>query len=75
VLLTYLATLFLLPTVNECESDNGGCAHHCVDTLLSYTCSCNDGYLLDADDRECIGKFEIYIYIYTKTTSGVLTVK
>ena len=58
----YLA-LFLLPTVNECESDNGGCPHHCVNTLASYTCSCNDGYLLDADNRGCIGKTKINVQL------------
>ena len=45
-------------SVNECENDNGGCAQGCVDTLASYTCSCNDGYILDVDKKGCIGKFE-----------------
>ena len=42
--------------VNECESDNGGCDQICTDTLRSFSCNCSDGYLLDEDDRSCIGK-------------------
>jgi hypothetical protein len=40
--------------VNECEIDNGGCHHLCVDTFTAYTCSCRDGYDLDEDKHRCI---------------------
>jgi hypothetical protein len=43
----------VFPTVNECAIDNGGCAHRCMDTLQSYSCSCNNGYTLHDDGRSC----------------------
>ena len=42
-------------TVNECEEDNGGCAHICTDTPSSYSCSCHIGYALDQDQHRCTG--------------------
>ena len=42
--------------VNECLSNNGGCAQICTNTVGSFTCSCNTGYSLGADTRSCVGK-------------------
>ena len=44
-------------SVNECETDNGGCEHKCEDTFSSYQCSCEFGYALDVDSRGCIGMY------------------
>ena len=33
------------------------CDHNCNNTLGSYTCSCNDGYLLDRNGLQCNGKY------------------
>lgn len=41
--------------VNECNENNGGCMHKCVDTPASYYCDCDKGYKL-YDNRTCIGK-------------------
>jgi len=41
---------------NECNVDNGGCEHTCYNTEGSYTCSCNDGYILGTDNHMCVGK-------------------
>ncbi|CAH1226389.1 MUC4 [Branchiostoma lanceolatum] len=38
--------------LNECESDNGGCDQHCINTVGSYHCSCDDGYNL-LNGRTC----------------------
>ena len=41
--------------VNECLTNNGGCAHTCTNDIGSYTCSCRTGYVLDNDNHHCIG--------------------
>ncbi len=42
--------------VDECTVDNGGCHHNCLNLIGSYTCSCNGGYVLNADQHTCEGK-------------------
>ena len=42
--------------VNECESDNGGCAQICINTAGSFECSCAVGYSLSIDNATCEGK-------------------
>ena len=49
---------------NECATANGGCDHMCQNTPSSYTCSCRDGYTLDEDNHNCIGKI-INLYLVT----------
>lgn len=39
--------------IDECATDNGGCAQSCHDAEGSYSCSCSDGYALDADGHSC----------------------
>ncbi|XP_013406006.1 uncharacterized protein LOC106170605 [Lingula anatina] len=41
---------------NECEINNGGCAHMCNDTVGSYFCQCKDGYMLAADRHLCLAE-------------------
>ena len=42
--------------INECSTNNGGCAHSCVNTQGSFTCSCRSGFQLASDGRGCDGK-------------------
>ena len=42
--------------VDECEKGENDCEQLCIDTVESYTCACNDGYVLHSDDVTCIGK-------------------
>lgn len=42
--------------LNECETDNGGCAQICTNTDGSFECSCNTGYTLTAENLGCDGK-------------------
>ena len=42
--------------VNECLTNNGGCAQICNNTVGTYRCFCNTGFLLSADGRSCDSK-------------------
>ena len=42
--------------IDECSMQVDDCEHNCNNTLGSYTCSCNDGYILDRDGIQCNGK-------------------
>ncbi|XP_078701801.1 uncharacterized protein LOC144927883 isoform X3 [Branchiostoma floridae x Branchiostoma belcheri] len=39
--------------VNECASNNGGCAQTCTNTVGSFVCSCGIGFVLNADGLSC----------------------
>ncbi|XP_078701302.1 uncharacterized protein LOC144927629 isoform X3 [Branchiostoma floridae x Branchiostoma belcheri] len=38
---------------DECATDNGGCAQTCTNVAGSYTCSCQPGFVLNADELGC----------------------
>ena len=42
--------------INECGEEIDGCAQNCTNTIGSYTCSCNPGFVIDTDRRSCNGK-------------------
>ena len=48
------------PDINECE-DEHDCSQICKNLIGSYTCDCMDGFLLEADEKQCKGN-EIMIY-------------
>lgn len=54
---------------NECNINNGGCYHNCVDKPLGFECQCRPGYKL-VDEFKCDGKNNInehrkvLIYLY-----------
>ena len=42
--------------IDECNLDNGGCEHLCLNTIGSYDCSCFIGYtLLPLNRHNCSG--------------------
>jgi len=45
----------LLVDINECETNNGGCAAQasCTNTVGSFTCKCKSGYT--GDGKSCKG--------------------
>ena len=49
--------VFVLPLsdIDQCLVSNGGCDQSCVDLIPSHECSCNNGYVLDGDERSCNG--------------------
>ena len=48
-------TILLYADINECLTDNGGCAQTCRNTGGSYYCSCDSGYELTSDNHTCTG--------------------
>ena len=54
----------------ECGTGNGGCEQNCVNTVGSYTCSCNTGYTLDSDGHNCESENDYnYIKFYLSLNS------
>ena len=41
--------------IDECATNDGGCAQTCNNTDGSYTCSCLDGYSSTDNGITCIG--------------------
>ena len=42
--------------INECTLGTHQCQEICHNTMGSYACSCNDGFVLGADRRSCEGR-------------------
>ena len=51
----YIYSIVTYVDINECTINNGGCVQLCTNTLGSYNCSCNSGYILDIDELNCTG--------------------
>ena len=45
--------------VNECDTNNGGCAQICIDTVGSFVCSCQSGYTLASNGLSCNGTYRL----------------
>lgn len=39
--------------VDECANSNGHCMHNCINTVGSFKCTCNSGYVLQEDGKKC----------------------
>lgn len=64
---TYFVNRFCLsvsyisePDIDECQENNGGCDHHCRNTVGSFECSCQKGHKLLTDERTCQGQWEFF---------------
>ena len=51
-----LLSMMMVTDINECGTNNGGCAQNCTNTDGSYYCSCVPGYVLDGDGHACNGE-------------------
>lgn len=45
----------MVPDQNECLDGSMRCDQSCTNQLASYTCSCDDGYILQTDALSCKG--------------------
>ena len=48
--------IFIHPDINECENGISGCQHICNNTVGSFYCSCNPGFMLNQDGKYCAGE-------------------
>ena len=53
--------------IDECDDNNGDCAHICTNNIGSYICSCRTGYDLADDARDCIGNPLLNLFIHVLT--------
>ena len=51
--------LLLHVDINECATLIDDCEQVCTNKNGSYSCSCNNGYILQNDNRSCIGKYTL----------------
>lgn len=45
--------------LDECELQDHGCEHECINTLGGYQCSCYIGYELHSDKKSCESKISV----------------
>ena len=57
--------MIILPSTDECLSENGGCDHICIDTAEAYECQCNMGFVLGVDGHSCTGTRIYLTCLYT----------
>ena len=41
--------------INECDDNNGGCTHTCINQPGSYQCQCNVGFNSENNGMNCTG--------------------
>lgn len=46
---------------NECASNNGGCAHYCINSYMGHKCYCKHGFILENDGVSCKGNYIQFI--------------
>ena len=49
--------IFFNADIDECSEDTDNCNQICTNTEGSFTCGCDDGYLLDSDETTCNGTY------------------
>lgn len=68
--------MLLIPDINECSVNNGGCEHGCVNTVGGFECSCRPGYKLHWNKKDCISKLVLlplsHFCLFGLMTSSVL---
>ena len=59
--------------MNECETNNGGCDHTCVNEEGSFKCICNDGFKLGNDKKTCEGSIRFSSFLTFLVTHDMLS--
>ena len=48
--------LLMCPDIDECAEGSDNCNQLCVDTSPGFMCDCNNGFMLDTDNKTCVGE-------------------
>ena len=49
--------------IDECDlREINDCQQHCTNTVGSFNCSCQEGFTLNVDGRNCDGRYKISLY-------------
>ena len=55
----FLHVCCIVLDIDECAGDHG-CHHWCRNTIGSFHCYCNPGYMLNSDGTTCEGNFILH---------------
>ena len=47
--------MYVSVDINECDNDNGGCAHTCINQPGSYQCQCDVEFNSESNRMNCTG--------------------
>ena len=53
--LKILNNVYVSEDINECDDNNGGCTHTCINQPGSYQCQCDDGFNSESNGMNCTG--------------------
>ena len=53
----YIRVIYFNIDIDECANNTDNCIQTCTNTEGSFTCGCNDGYILDSDGTTCNGTY------------------
>ena len=56
-----LCYCLVIPDIDECTTENGGCNQTCTNQVGSFTCSCGTGFELNVDGLDCDGQLSYVI--------------
>ena len=55
ILLSYVVHTMYSTDIDECFTYSGTCDHTCTNTIGTYICSCDSGYILYNNGHNCTG--------------------
>ena len=65
VMVDEFVLLFLCADMDECSLSVEICDQICNNTIGSFECKCNPGFILGIDRQSCFGKKHLIKYLYT----------
>ena len=54
---TFPQYILFHPDIDECTVETDDCSQICINTVGSFDCDCNTGFVLDSDGSTCNGEY------------------